>query len=419
MNKRVKKVNLMKNISKAVVVLVFFAAMLGKGTQLVAQDSISSWKKYFYKGVYDGNPQIIPAYYEWEKLNYRPNTIAQGHVMPGYLTPVDLSNQILNDAKYKQRLDGVINNAPFVFEGRMIGRSFGHLDDSYLFEIEKVYRGGERLQAGTVEIVVIMPIEVLMNRSLMGFSYDWHIIFAKEVVGYGEGAFDANNTIKLELCNDNSDNPSCFQPEKNIISSNNRDTYELSHYNGFYLNYRTAEEVRDFLANYYNLLPTDMPKADTVKNRTYYDIEIAKKRDVEAAESKLRYEESTKSFYKNLLENKFIPARLNQKEIDDAMQEFENASDSIRWDKIYKEMEEPDSLKKKSQSNPQRGGDTIATVTSIIRNDTIIKDANGRYLQFDIMVKSDIAGTYPFGLKIELAYGSDSLEQPFKKYFLN
>ena len=78
--------------------------------------------------------------------------------------------------------DSVLTNAPFVFEGRMIGgTSHGpfNVGRSYLFEIEKVYRGGERLQAGTVEVIV------RLNENGLGLTHlfsKWYLTFTHNEV---------------------------------------------------------------------------------------------------------------------------------------------------------------------------------------------------------------------------------------------
>ena len=178
---------------------------------------------------------------------------------------------------HRQILDSVMNNTPFVFEGRMIKSEFyGRLDDSYLFEIEKVYRGGERLQAGTVEIVD--RLVAFMPR--LNFYRGWYIIFAKEIET--QGAFDANNSVKLELFYiDDTESASYWGEERD-------DTYK-----GLYSRFRTKEEVRNLLATY-GLTPTDVPKADTLKILSYREIKEAKEKDIRDAEAKLRGDEENK-----------------------------------------------------------------------------------------------------------------------------
>jgi len=195
--------------------LVFLAAMLGGRMELVAQNRISI--------VYD-NYSYAPD----EERARKP----------------DFSNPVMTTdccPKVKNKVDSIMNNAPFVFEGRMIKWDTG--STSYLFEIEKVYRGGKQLQVGTVEVIAKLKRETFRS-----FSYGWHIIFAKEI--NDTGSFDANNSIKLELYNNDVYDPSCFGVQGN-------------YYRGFGLNFESKESMRDFLASY-NLLPADIPKADII-----------------------------------------------------------------------------------------------------------------------------------------------------------
>ena len=192
------------------------------------------------------------------------------------LSHVDFSNSMITTdccPVVKQRIDSAINNAPIVFEGRMIKMIYGTANCYYLFEVEKVYRGGERLQAGTVEVIVKNPQWQSSAADVpMVFSPRWHIIFAKEVEG--EGAFDANNPIKLELVNDKIYTASCFGECAERIYDNRGEQigYKTPYYVGYRrLSYRTKQEVRDFISTY-GLLPTDVPKADTLKILTTREI---------------------------------------------------------------------------------------------------------------------------------------------------
>jgi len=153
-------------------------------------------------------------------------------------------------------IDSVMNNAPFVFEGQMIKKAFGKRgNNSYLFEIEKVYRGGERLQSGTVELIVKFPENsVGANTS---FGYGWHIILAKEIDM--PGIIEANNSIKLELYIDVRDRVSYLGWCGNTNCYYNYDFWILS-----------PKDFQDFLATY-NLYPTDIQKTNIImkdkKNR--------------------------------------------------------------------------------------------------------------------------------------------------------
>ena len=167
----------------------------------------------------------------------------------------------------KQRLDSIVTNAPFVFEGRVIGMVYGSLYDSYLFEIEKVYKGGERLQAGTVELIVKGPGGSKFSfdeppRAV--FGYGWYIIFAKETEY--PSSFEANNSVKLEIFYHDKFHTTSYFKEMRAQWCEPHFTSGLS------LRFKTKEEVRDFIGSY-GLFPTDIPKADTVKRLSKREIE--------------------------------------------------------------------------------------------------------------------------------------------------
>ena len=287
----------------------------------------------------------------------------------------DFSNWIITTdccPKEKNRIDSIINNAPFVFEGRMIKWSPGLYYDSYLFEIEKIYRGGEQLQAGTVEIISKLPNEP-SDPSPANFGYSRYIIFAKEINSitvrsyerideYGRigninifnidtlGVFDANNSIKLEVFyNDYFSITSCIRE---------LDDYYRSE---FALNFKTRKELLDFLSRY-GLSPTDIPKLERLKGVSY----------------PFNREESGKKRYRALIEEQWKFDSISgktviRKDVEDAMQEYENASDSVRNLWLYKRMDDElrqiDSVSKANKSKSrgqQKSGNANLTVS--IRN---------------------------------------------------
>jgi len=237
---KVLNVQRMKNkVSKSFVVcVIFFATMLGNGIRLVAQEE----------------RQIVGG----------------GHQV-NYSNPVFTTDCC---PELKNIVDSIMNNATFVFEGRMIKEILYADDhyryDSYLFEIEKVYRGGERLQAGTVELIVDKA-KTPLTASHVRFYSSWYIIFAKET---DDPSFvEANNPIKLELFyNDKYDRYSCFVERRGGYTS------DLG------INFQTKGEVQNFLSTY-NLRPTDIPQADTLKTLSKREIEKAKVREIQAKES--------------------------------------------------------------------------------------------------------------------------------------
>ena len=233
MKENFKKVNLTKDFGKAVVIFVFLAIVLGKESQISAQDF--------------SNPVIT----------------------------TDCCPDL------KKIVDSVIKHAPFVFEGRMIKKTSGKRNMYYLFEIEKVYRGKKQLQAGTVEIIEkwsIFAEEDKIDVVDSVYGNPWCIVFAKETDI--PGAFDANNSIKLEL----------FYTGKNTFSTsslfreitpkrccNGKVVTDPAYYSSkcLSLNFKTQKEVRDFLRTY-KLCPKDISKkADILKTQTYKEIEKA------------------------------------------------------------------------------------------------------------------------------------------------
>ena len=343
-----------------------------------------------------------------------------GWGMQGIAQPVepDYSKKVLNSEHWtKQKLENMLNTAPFVFEGRVIGYvPASHTRLSYLFEIEKVYRGEERLQAGTVEIIIGRArgeeLEIMdENNPLMHLSAGWHLVFAQEIDI--SGSFEANNPIKLELCFENFEVPSCFSEEKEIkYISHGVDPMEtgLFFYRGPYIDFRTKEEVREFIS-VYNLYPTDMHRADTLKTLTWKDIEKTKEKAIRDAEEMLKRAGDYKKYYRQLLEMNYHIDTLtggqatSLREIEDAIEIYENASDSERKTLIYnKQLEynqkadrilDANAMKKKSNKQQTRGDDDATLITSI-QNAIVTEDTYGRYLEFDIMVRADTVDTYPY-----------------------
>ena len=328
----------------------------------------------------------------------------------------DFSNPVIHTdccPEFKEAVDNIMNNAPFVFEGRMIKIKTGAEYRSYLFEIEKVYRGGERLQAGTIELVGTLPTDV-------SFGEGWYLIFAKESAR--PSSFEANNPLKLEI----------FYHHKFYYHYTNTNSYftEIDDYytSGMFLRYHTKEEVRDFLATY-NLFPTDIPKADTLKTLSEKDKELARKKAFKDAEEMQRRAESNKTYYRQLLEMNYHLDTLtkqpaSRKGVEDAVKEYENASDSERkalMDNKQKEYNrkvdiilDANAAKKKSSNSQKRGDDDITLITSI-QNIAITEDT-AKYLEFDIMVKADLPNSYPYAINLCLLYESDSLQRPFKEH---
>jgi hypothetical protein len=271
----------------------------------------------------------------------------------------DFSNPVLTTdccPKQKQRIDDVINTAPFVFEGRMIKEmSGGTYAWYYLFEIEKVYRGGERLQAGTVEIIVKLPMIIAEDKHWpVDFYHGWHILFAKEIEG--TGAFDANNSIKLELLDDKYYTASRFRPSRGKGVS--------LYYTGFDMNFREQEDVRDFIATY-GLTPTDVPKVvDTLKTSSHREIKEAKEkaiRDAKAKENAVPY--------------------VSPEKMDSIVREIKR-----------KHGYDLDTIPNKTKGKTQKSGSEILYMTLDSIKNTIV--SNNKFLEFDIIAKAEYPNIY-------------------------
>ena len=260
------------------------------------------------------------------------DVIAQERQQEDELSHVDFSNPVMTTdccQLMKQRMDSIINNAPYVFEGRMIKKENGSCDDYYLFEVEKVYRGGERLQAGTVEVIARCPREP-GDPPTAGFLPRWCILFAKEIEG-GRGAFDANNSIKLELfyINDKYHTSGFGETAERVYDDRGEFVrYKKTYYGSFAALFRTKEEVRDFIGTY-GLFPMDIQKADKLKTFTWREIESGRTLSPLSREEN---EERCKRAYKQYLEEQWKLESASgrksiQQEVEDAMRDYENASE--------------------------------------------------------------------------------------------
>jgi len=295
------------------------------------------------------------------------------------LSHVDFSNRVLTTdccPIAKQRLDSIMNNAPIVFEGRVVNRS-GY---SCLFEIEKVYRGGERLQAGTVEVIV--------SSLIVSLSSGWHIIFAKAIEGGESSAFDANNSVKLELfhLDDSFDCEGCvplvsyFAEVAERMYDNRGEVagYRTPYYSstlGF--RSRTKQEVLNFIGGY-GLRPTDVPKADTLKTLSWGEIEKAKE------------DEEREKWYR------------------------ENAAPYVspeKFDSVVRDMKLRhgllDTTKNKGINKIHKRGNEKFYITLDSIKNTV--SSGNRFLDFDVMGRTDNMGNYLPSMEIILYYNADSI----------
>jgi len=340
----------MKRISRFTAVLMFLAIFGSNGTKLVAQRYI---------------PNV-------------PNAVLTTDCCP----------------RQKQKVDSIINNAPFVFEGRVIKIMNGRFQLYYLFEIEKVYRGGERLQAGTVEIVsrgveeTWTPPVSLANRR--------YIIFAKEIES--GGAFDANNPIKLDLfyseySEQTSRDYNFFNSMFVEYSNGEAVSREFSHYytgfsslfiDEYALRFGTKKALLDFFATY-GLFPTDMPKADTLKNLSYREIEEAR-----------QWQENVDKYHKT-------------PEQRDSLKQERNRRLGFDLDSVL--------IKKKAEKklNQHKRGGSDPNLFLTVDNIRFTENTGNRFLEFDVMGRADTTGTYPYYIGLVLNYESDALNQPFGK----
>jgi len=191
------------------------------------------------------------------------------------------------------------------------------------------------------------------------------------------------------------------------------------------LNFKTKEEVRDFLATY-NLFPEDMPKADTLKTMSREEVEEARERAVKEAENVLKRAEDNLRLHKTWLEMKWkldsiAGKKSTRNEIDDTMRDFENASDSIRNQMNYNLIREVKMLldsnenRRKARGQLQGGTRSNANLTLSIQNVRNTGTASDRFLEFDIMVRANMANTYMYMMVLTMQYESDVSQKPFKQ----
>jgi hypothetical protein len=267
-----------------------------------------------------------------------------------------------------------MSNAPFLFEGRMIKwippADYSHRYHSYLFEIEKVYKGGERLQAGTVELIARMP-NAPNEPPLLVFGNGWYLIFAKETDA--PSMIDANNSLKLEIF---------YRNRFHTVSRFSAGDHYTS---GMSLDFRTKEDLQNFLATSYGLSPTDMPKADTLKVLTPEDIEEMRK------------------------------AKEIKQEIDTHRKTTEEGDSIMRELLRIRGIDWMDSIPQKKQMQKGGGSRGINDPNMFLKLDSIkyTSNASGRFVEFDIMGRTDTTGTYPDLMAFNIYYESDSLGQPF------
>ena len=270
-------------------------------------------------------------------LGLETKGVAQPKPIKDRRSDIEFSNREMTTdccPRYKDLVDSIVNNAPFVLEGRIIKKAFGTLYRSYLFEIKKAYRGGERLQAGTIELITKMPIDA-EDPPLVSLANSWHILFAKEIDM--QGSFDANNTLKLEFFyNDEYKNTSFFEERTATPWIRAEGIAENESYisSALYLNFRTKEATRDFLATY-NLFPTDFPQVDTLKTLSDRDKEIARQEAIQAAELKAKRVAEAKIDYRmylemNLMLDSLSGEKISRKNIDKAVNEYDKVSDIER-----------------------------------------------------------------------------------------
>jgi hypothetical protein len=163
---------------------------------------------------------------------------------------------------YRAVLDSILNQAPYVFEGRVVRGASGNFDEvgfgtySFLFEVEKVYRGGEHVKAGTVEIVTRRNFDP----SVRFYEGQWYLLFCKE--SDVEGVFDANNELTFELFyNVFSGNES--RHSSYFGGGREGDIYRFTHF----LDFQTKEKLMTFLENY-RLYPQTPEPVQEIKTYT-------------------------------------------------------------------------------------------------------------------------------------------------------
>ncbi len=169
----------------------------------------------------------------------------------------DFSNPILKGCcpEAKARLDSIVNNAPYVFEARVINADYkgyqtqaGDAYLSFVFEIDKVYRGSEILKGGTVEVIT-KPKDLY---GITGFGKEiWYLLLCKksDILGTGK---DPNNKITLELFYDIPNRYSSYFRGGLYSHVKPDGTFRKLNpwYSGLALDFKTKYTVKRFLDGY-------------------------------------------------------------------------------------------------------------------------------------------------------------------------
>ena len=184
------------------------------------------------------------------------------------------------------------------------------------------------------------------------FSHRWHLLFAKEIDGYG--AFDANNPIKLELFD-------IFGYSENgySIPGFAEVSGDISYYSGFgSLNFKTKEEMLNFLSTY-GLSPTNAPKADTLK--------VLTKREIEEAR---QWQENVDKYYRT-------PEQRN------SLKQERNRRLGFDLDSVL--------IKKKAEKklNQHKRGGSDPNLFLTVDNIRFTENTGSRFLEFDVMGRAD------------------------------
>lgn len=292
----------------------------------------------------------------------------------------DFSNPLLkNDCcpEAKERLDSVMNNAPYVFEGRMVETDYldkisENGDDyrSFLFEIDKVYKGGERLKGGTVEVITK---ERCLSCGRTGFAKSsWYILLCKESAFDGSKK-NASNKIKLELFYDIPVFTSRFKggiPHK--VKKDGTFKKWNPYYSGPGLKFRSKRSVRKFFYKYGMKPKKPFPKPQI---KTY--------QKTTTKPSKREIRKKRKEFLKMLKEQKHVLDSISNKNI----------------------------RKKGLQLKSVTSNNSITFGISNVKNTGT--SSSPRYLEFDITVNSDNNNSYMYMAVVELEYESNILGHPF------
>jgi hypothetical protein len=164
---------------------------------------------------------------------------------------------------YAAKRDSIINNAEFIFEGKVIQSCLNFTDSGFvgydIIQIEKIYRGYEKLKFGLIEVLVI-------SKNGIPTSQEKNIIFCKRIQStntcFPKQMFD--NHFKVVLV----DNLFSVSPDKEELT-------------GLYnLTFSSYDKARSYLSKYPNIDIKDENSDPTLKKSQFNEGVNAKQNEI-------------------------------------------------------------------------------------------------------------------------------------------